>query len=176
MDTELSWFALRVTSNYEFMVRGILRRRGLIAHAKTETRLRRKTAKDTKRKEREFPIPGYCFVGLDAAGPSPWALVHCYHMIKSVVSQDGRAALLDATKLRAFLGYNDFNAPEHFKYLRTRQEQFQIGDELRIANPAFEELKLPLVDVQEGEAIFHLLLLGKVQELRVPVEQVYKAA
>lgn len=174
--SDLQWYALRVLPNYEFMVRGILRRRGLIAHVKTEKRQRRKTAKDKLRREIQFPIPGYCFIGLAPDDPTPWDLRHCYHMIRSVVSVNGRPALLDGERLKAFLGYDDFNAPDHFKYLRTKGEEFQIGDVLKIARPAFEELSLPLIEVREGECIFHLTLFGKMTELRVNPDDCYKAA
>ena len=174
--SDLNWFALRVSPNYEFMVRGILRRRGLICHVKTEKRQRRKTFKDKTRSDIAFPISGYCFIGLKPTDPTPWDLRHCYHLIKSVVSVNGRPAILDAERLKSFLGYDDFQAPEHFKYLRTRAEQFQIGDVLKIARPAFEELNLPLIEMREGECIFHLTLFGKLTELRADPQDCYRAA
>ena len=175
--TELKFYALRVLPQYEFMVMKHLRYQGIKAHVKTEKRLRRKTAKDKVRKEQTFiAASGYCFVGLPASNPNPWSLVHRIHMIRSVVSLNGRPAELCPDRLMDFLGYDDFSAPAHFKFLRTKGEQFQIGDVLKIAKPAFEDLNLPLVELREGECIFHLTLFGKVTELRVDPDQCYKAA
>lgn len=176
-EENLRWYALRVLSQREQMVMKILRYDGIRAHIKTEKRLRRKTKKDPVRKPTPFcAAPSYCFVGLPASDPHPWRLVRKLHLIRSVVSVEGRPAELDPVALSDFLGFDDYNLPDHFKFFRTGQQEFKIGDVLRVASPSFEGFDLPLQDIQAGEAIFHLTLLGRMQELRVPVEQCYKAA
>lgn len=172
---ELHWYGLLTMPTYEFMVRNILRRRGLIAHTKIEKRLRRTTAKDKARKDKPYAIPGYCFIGLKADDPTPWAIRHAYHMVRGVVSVCGRPAQMDQERLKEFLGYDDFRAPDHFKYYKTGAQEFKIGEVLRISNRAFEELSLPLVEVREGDAIFHITMFGKQTELRASLEDCYPA-
>lgn len=177
VDARLAWFALRTTSTYEFMVRNILRRRGLASFIKTEQRLRRKTKRDPVRKKQAFcAAPSYCFVGLPTDYAHPWALVHGMHMVRSVVSLNGRPAQLDPAGLSEFLGYDDFSAPDHFKHFRTGQQEFSPGDMVRIADFAFEDLTLPVKDIEDGEAIFELVLMGRSTDFRVALERVYKAA
>ena len=177
VDPGLAWFALRTTSQYEFMVRNILRRRGLLAFIKTEQRLRRKTKRDPVRRKQTFcAAPSYCFVGLPTDAPHPWALVHGMHMVRSVVSLNGRPAQLNPVALSSFLGYDDYAAPDHFKHFKTGQQEFSPGDMVRIASPAFEDLTLPVKDIENGEVIFSLVLMGRITEFRVALEQVYKAA
>jgi len=181
---DLRWFALRVISQREQMVMKILRYDGLKAHVKLEQRLRRKTKKDPVRKPTPFcAAPSYVFIGLDfnridenGERPSPWKLVRRLHLIRSVVSLNGAPAELDPKALSEFLGFDDYNLPDHFKFFRTGQQEFKIGDTVRLAHPSFEGFELPVQDIQAGEAIFHLTLLGRIQELRLPVEQCYKAA
>lgn len=183
-EENLRWYALRVLSQREQMVMKILRYDGIRAHIKTEKRLRRKTKKEPVRKPVAFcAAPSYVFIGLDfsktdANGdrPNPWSLVRKLHLIRSVVSLNGTPAELDPSALSDFLGYDDYSQPDYFKYFRTGQPEFKIGDMVRLAHPSFEGFDLPVKDIQAGEAIFHLTLLGRLQELRLPVEQCYKAA
>lgn len=174
---EVVWFGLRVVAQREQMVMKILRYDGLKAHIKMEQRLRRKTKKDPVRRPEPFvAAPSYCFVGLPMDDPHPWRLVRRLHLIRSVVSINGKPAALDPKALSEFLGFDDYSVPDHFKFFRTGQQEFKIGETLRIAHPSFEGMEFPLQDVQLGEAVFHLTLLGKLQELRIPVDQCYRAA
>lgn len=180
---EIRFYALRVLAQREQMVQKILRYDGLTAFIKTEQRLRRKTKKDPVRKPMPYcAAPSYVFVGLPVIAPpgtendNPWSLVRKLHLIRSVVSLNGLPAELDPKALSEFLGFDDYNLPDHFKFFRTGQQEFKIGDIVRLAHPSFEGFDLPVQDIQAGEAIFHLTLLGRLQELRLPVEQCYKAA
>lgn len=174
----LQWFALRTSPQREDMVKKLLIWRGLKAFIKTERRARRKTKKDVKREARIFcAAPGYVFVGLDPTRDDPWELVHNCHLIKSVVSLNGLPAQLDPAKLADFLGFDDFSIPEFMMYFRTRGDSFSIGDQVRIDSPSFEGMTLPVKDIQNGEAIFELVLFqNQTSELRIPLDQVYKAA
>ena len=179
----INWFALRVISQRETMVQKILRYDGLKAFVKTEQRLRRKTKRDAVRK----PVPfcaasGYVFVGLPVIPTrgtddhNPWRLVRKLHLIRSVVSLDGQPVQLDPEALGAFLGYDDFDTPDYFKFFRTGQAEFQIGDRVRISSPAFDGFELPVKDIQRGECIFDLVMLGRQSEIRIPIEHCYRAA
>lgn len=174
---ELSWYALRVISQREDMVKKLLIWRGCKAFIKTERRARRKTKKDVKREARLFcAAPSYVFVGLDLMEDDPWAITHSCHLIRSVVSLNGKPVKLNPQALAAFLGFDDFDMPESFMWFRTQQEAFGVGDRVRIDNPSFEGFTLPVKDIQRGEAIFDLVMMGKATELRVPIDQCYKAA
>lgn len=174
---ELHWFALRVLSQREDMVKKLLVWRGLRAFIKTEQRIRRKTKWDRERKARAFcAAPSYVFVGLEADSPNPWALVHGCHLIRSVVTINGIPAQLDGVKLAEFLGFDDFDMPDYFKFFRTGRQEFKIGETVRIDHPSYEGFELPVMDIQNGEAIFQLVMLEHTAELRVPIEQCYKAA
>ena len=174
---ELTWFALRVIAQREDMVKKLLIWRGLKAFIKTERRARRKTKRDVKREPRTFcAAPSYVFVALDLEEENPWALVHRCHLIRSVVSLDGRPVRLNPAALAEFLGFDDFDMPDYFMFFRTQDEAFAIGDRVRIESPSFEGFTLPVKDIQRGEAIFDLVMMGKTTELRVPLERCYKAA
>lgn len=177
IEGDLIWFALRVVPQREKMVCGILQYDGLKAHYKTEMRLRRKTRRDPVRKEMEFcGAPGYVFVGLSAAQPYPWRLARKLHLVRSVVTLNGAPAQLDPFKLVNFLKFRDESLPDYFKFFKTGAQEFKIGDMLRITQPSFEGFELPLQDIRDGEAIFHLLLMNQQTELRIPIDQCYKPA
>ena len=170
--SDLAWFALRCAPQREQMVQKILRYHGIAAFVKTEKRLRRKTKRDPVRKPVSFvAASGYVFIGID--GIHPWQYVHRYHMIHSVVSLEGRPVRLDPKALRDFLGFDDYDAPDALKFFRTRDEVFDIGDMVRIETPAFEGMQLRVRDIQRGEAIFGLMLMGRDTELRVPLDDCF---
>lgn len=173
----LIWYALRCVPQREDMCAKILRYHGIDAFVKTERRLRRKTKRDTVRRERHFVVASsYIFVGIPETDSSPWQYVHRYHMIRSVVSLNGRPVRLDPRALGEFLGFDDFDMPEYFKFFRTNQPAFAPGDSVRIDLPWLEGFTLPVKDIQRGEAIFDLVFNSATSELRVPLEQCYKAA
>lgn len=181
--TAIRFYALRVVAQREQMVQKILRYDGLTVFIKTEQRLRRKTKKDPVRKPTPYcAAPSYVFVGLPALVPpgsendNPWSLVRKLHLIRSVVSLNGRPVELNPEALGAFLGFDDYDLPDHFKFFRTGQQEFKIGDHVRITSPAFEGFELPVKDIERGEAIFELVLLSQKTELRIPLDQCYKAA
>ena len=126
-----------------------------------------------KRTEKEYvAAPGYVFLG---AHSNPWMEVHRCHMVRSVVSVNGRPALLDPQKLGEFLEFDDFSLPDYFRFFRATP--FQVGDIVRIDHPSFEGFELPVMDIQNGEAIFSLVMFqSQATELRIPLEQVFKAA
>ena len=172
---DLSWFALRTMPMREDMVRKLLIYRGLKAFIKTERRARRKTRFDAKRRERDFVVAGgYVFVGLN--NENPWSLTHNCHMIRSVVSLNGRPAHLNHEALADFLGFDDYNLPDFALYFKSRDPGFAIGDNCRIESPSFDGFVLPVKDIQRGEAVFSLVMMGRETEIRDPLEQVYKAA
>lgn len=173
----LNFYALRVLPQREDMVKKTLMWRGLKAFIKTEARARRKTKHDVKKEARRFcAAPSYVFVGLDASAPNPWTLVHNCHMIRSVVSLNGRPVRLHPGALADFLGFDDYDMPDALMWFPTGQEAFAVGDTVRIDSPSFEGFTLPVRDIQRGEAIFDLVLMGHLTELRIPLRDCYKAA
>jgi len=167
--TELAWYALRTLPQREAMVRKHLIYRGLKAFTKTERKFGRWT--NGKRKEREaVAAPGYVFVGTDG---SPWREVHRCHMIRSVVSLEGRPVRLNPEALGAFLDINEENLPDYFRFFRGTP--FEVGDMVRIDDPAFEGFELRVRDIQKHEAIFSLVMMGRETEVRFPVAQCYKS-
>jgi len=177
--SDLNWFALRTTVRSEQIVQQYLRRTGAKAFRKTEKRARFVSPRAKKLKQKREPIiytaaPGYVFVGLDGRHANPWMLVHgpC-HMIRSVVSLNGRPVRLNPTALADFLGFDDFDMPDYALYFGTRDLAFAIGDEVRIDSPSFEGFTLPVKDIRRGEAIFDLVMMGRSTELRIPIDQCY---
>lgn len=168
--TELQWFALRTLPMREQMVRKHLIYRGFQAFTKTERKFGRWT--NGKRKERDaVAAPGYVFLGTTG---NPWMEVHNCHMIRSVVSLEGRPVRLNPEKLGAFLDLPDENLPDYFRFFRG--SPFEIGDMVRIDAPAFEGFELRVKDIQRHEAIFDLVMFNSIStEVRFPVAQCYKS-
>lgn len=166
----LNWYALRVSAQREDMVKKLLIYWGHQAFTKLERRFGRWTK--GKRIEKEYvAAPGYVFVG--TAG-NPWEFVHSCHLIRSVVSLNQRPVLLNPGALADFLGFDDFNLPDYFRHFR--EAPFQIGDLVTIDSRSFSGFELRVKDIQKGEAIFDLVMLGRQTEVRVPVSECYKAA
>ena len=166
---ELRWYALRVLPRMEHIVKKTLIYRGHKAYTKLERRFGKWV--NGKRSEKEYvAAPGYVFLG---AHSNPWMEVHRCHMVRSVVSVNGRPALLDARKLAAFLEFDDFSMPDYFRFFR--EAPFQVGDMVKIDHPSFEGFELPVKDIRNHEVIFDLVLLNQTTELRVPVQNCYKA-
>lgn len=170
--TDLSWYALRVMSRYEPMVKKHLIYRGHQAYTKLERRFGKWI--NGKRTDKEYvAAPSYVFLGTTG---NPWAEVHNCHMIRSVVSYNGRPAQLHPKGLSDFLGFDDFNLPDYFRHFRYMEAAFKVGDMVNIDNPSFEGFELRVKDIQRGEAIFSLVMMGRETELRLPVDQCSKAA
>ena len=167
---ELNWFALRTLPQREHIVRKFLIYRGYQAFTKLERRFGKWTK--GKRIEKEYvAAPGYVFLGTDG---SPWSVVHNCHLIRSVVSYNGRPARLHPEGLAEFLGFDDFDKPEYFRFFR--DAPFAVGDMVKIDTPSFEGFELRVKDIQRGEAVFDLVMMGRTTQLRVPVAECYKAA
>jgi len=170
--TDLSWYALRVMSRYEPMVKKHLIYRGHQAYTKLERRFGKWI--NGKRTDKEYvAAPSYVFLGTTG---NPWAEVHNCHMIRSVVGYNGRPAQLHPKGLSDFLGFDDFNLPDYFRHFRYMEAAFKVGDMVNIDNPSFEGFELRVKDIQRGEAIFSLVMMGRETELRLPVDQCSKAA
>ena len=168
--SELQWYALRVLAQRENMVKKHLIYRGYQAFTKLERRFGRWT--NGKRIEKEYvAAPGYVFLGTTG---NPWREVHDCHLIRSVVSLNGRPVQLHPKGLSDFLGFDDFDLPDYFRHFR--EAPFQIGDIVTIDNRSFEGFELRVKDIQRGEAVFDLVMMGRETELRVPVSECFKAA
>ena len=170
--TDLSWYALRVMSRYEPMVKKHLIYRGHQAYTKLERRFGKWI--NGKRADKEYvAAPSYVFLGTNG---HPWKEVHDCHLIRTVVSVNGRPARLHPKGLSDFLGFDDFNLPDYFRHFRYMEAAFKVGDMVNIDNPSFEGFELGVKDIQRGEAIFSLVMMGRETELRLPVDQCSKAA
>jgi transcription antitermination factor NusG len=167
---ELVWYALRTLPMREDMVKKLLIYRGLKAFTKTQKVYGRWT--NGKRKEREaVAAPGYVFIGTTG---NPWMEVHRCHMIRSVVSLEGRPVRLNPEALGAFLDLPDESLPDYFRFFR--EAPFAIGDMVRIDAPAFEGFELRVKDIQRHEAIFDLVWNScQPTEVRFPVSQCFKS-
>jgi transcription antitermination factor NusG len=167
---ELVWHALRVKPQREEMVADALMRFGIYAKVKTETRLRKWTKWDKERKLRTFvAAPGYCLIGTERGQPVPWYQIFRLHMVNSVVSFEGHPAQLDHVGVVDFLGYEGGRLPGYFRHFRTGHE-FKIGQDVIVTHGVLTDHKLRVVDVHEGDAVFIIKLLGRTQEVRVPVD------
>ena len=172
---ELLWHALRTKPQREEMVAAVLSRLGIYAQVKTETRLRRKTKWDKERKLQTFvAAPGYCLVGIQPDQPVPWYTIFRLHMVNSVVSFEGRPAQLNHRAVLGFLGHEGGRLPGYFRHFRTGHE-FKIGDDVLVTRGVLMDHKLKVQDVQAGEAVFIMRLLGRDQEIRIPVDDCIKA-
>ena len=74
----------------------------------------------------------------------------------------------------AFLGHQGGRLPGYFRHFRTGHE-FKIGDDILVTRGVLMDHKLKVQDVQEGEAVFMMRLLGRDQEIRIPVDDCIKA-
>lgn len=176
--TRLRWYCLRCPPQREVMTAKILRYHGLVAEVKTERRLRRKTKWEKERKFRSFvAAPGYVLIGFDAAQPMPWHAIFRYHLVRSVVSVHGAPAELGHDAVVRFLGYDDSGQlPSYLKHFRTRGESFKVGEEVIVGSGVFSDHRMKVEDIQDGEAIFIVRLLGRANEVRVALDDCVKAA
>jgi len=175
-EQDLRWLALRVLPQREQMVAKILRHWGLNAEVKTERRLRRRTKWDKERKLITYvAAPGYVLVATDPREPVPWYQIFRLHLVRSVVSIEGVPAVLNHNAVMRFLGYEDGALPSYFRFFRTGSPEFEIGDEIIVARGVFQDHKLRVQDVQDGEAVFLIRLLGATQEVRISVNDCVKA-
>jgi transcription antitermination factor NusG len=167
---DLSWYALRTSPKLDFVVRKHLIRRGYKAFTKIESKFG--AFRNGQRKEREAPAaPGYVFLGTTG---NPWTEVHHCTMIHSVVSVEGKPARLHPEELGKFLNFRDDSMPDYFRFFR--EAPFAIGDMVKIDSKSFEGFELRVKDIQRGEAIFSLVMMGRETEARFPVSQCFKAA
>jgi transcription antitermination factor NusG len=158
------------------MVADALMRFGIYAQVKTETRLRRRTKWDKERKLRTFvAAPGYCLIGTPDGVPVPWYQIFRLHMVSSVVSLNGQPAQLDHKAVLAFLGHEGGRLPGYFRHFRTGHE-FKIGDRVLVSSGVFSDHTMRVQDVQDGEAVFLVKLLGRDHQVRVPVDHCIPAA
>ena len=172
METELKWYALRVIAQREDMVKKHLIRRGHQAFTKLERRFGKWV--NGKRTDKEYvAAPSYVFVGTTG---NPWMEVHNCHLIRTVVSYNQRPAQLHPRGLSDFLGFDDFSLPDYFRHFRHLEAAFQIGDMVTIESKSFAGFELRVKDIQRGEAIFDLVMMGRNAELRLPVSECSKAA
>jgi transcription antitermination factor NusG len=172
---ELVWHALRTKPQREEMVAMALSRFGIYAQVKTERRLRRKTKWDKERKLQTFvAAPGYVLIGIQPGQPVPWYTIFRLHMVNSVVSFEGRPAQLDHRAVLAFLGHEGGRLPGYFRHFRTGHE-FKIGDDVLVTRGVLTDHRLKVQDVQAGEAVFIMRLLGRDQEIRISVDDCIKA-
>lgn len=176
--TKLRWHCLRCPPQREVMTAKILRYYGLVAEVKTERRLRRKTKWEKERKFRTFvAASGYVLIGFDRAQPMPWHTIFRTHLVRSVVSQHGAPAELDHDAVVRFLGYDDSGQlPSYLKHFRTRGETFKVGEEVIVGSGVFSDHRMKVEDIRDGEAIFLVRLLGRVNEVRVALDDCVKAA
>jgi len=152
------------------MVANALQRFGIYAQVKTETRLRRRTKWDKERKLQTFvAAPGYCLIGTKPGQPVPWYTIFRLHMVNSVVSYNGLPAPLDHRAVLGFLGHEGGRLPGYFRHFRTGHE-FKIGDDVLVGSGVFTDHTMRVQDVQDGEAVFLVKLLGRDHQLRVPVD------
>lgn len=181
---ELNWFALRVKPQREMMVAKLLRYDGLVAEVKTERRLRRKTKWDKERQYITFnAAPGYVFIATPA-GRDPRIFVRPFHLFHSFVGKDGLPMQLPARTvvgkkhtshgIMPFLELQEGELPGYFRHFRTGRE-FKIGDTVIIATGPFRDHQVKVVDVQAGEALFFMRMLGVDQEVRISVNDCIKA-
>ena len=186
---EIWWHALRTLPQREFMGAKLLRYDGLIAEVKTERRLRRKTKWDKERKYITFnAAPGYIFVGTPA-GNDPRNYVRPLHIFRSFVSKDGVPLRLPALTAHTitregevksnpgvmdFLNLQEGELPGYYRYHKTGRE-FSIGDTVIINTGPFRDHQVRVDDIQNGEAIFFLRMLGRDQEVRINVNDCIKA-
>jgi len=167
---ELDWYCLRTPPQRETMAAKILRYDGLVAEIPTEPRYRRKTRHCKQRIEIRYPVAsGYVLLGAPSDEPPPWRRVFRLHLIRSVVSINGVPAKLDLPGVARLLKHEWSAKPEYEKWLRTGKE-FNVGDQVAIMSGPFRDFELCVQDIRDGDAIFLVSLLGREQELRVPVD------
>ena len=166
----LDWYCLRVPPQKEVMAAKILRYDGLVAEIPTEPRLRRKTRHCKQRIEIRYPVAsGYLLFGTPASEPPPWRRVFRLHLIRSVVSVNGVPARLNLDGVARLLKHEWDQKPAYAKWLRTGKE-FGVGESVFILNGPFRDFELCVQDIRNGEAYFLVPLLGKMQELRIPID------
>lgn len=171
---EVWWYAIRTTPQREFMAAKLLRYDGLIAEVKTEKRLRRRTKWDKERRFITFnAAPGYVFIAAPA-GDDPRVYVRPFHIYRSFVGYNGMPMRLPESEIRKFFDLQVGELPGYYRYHRTGRE-FAIGDTIIVNTGPFRDHQVRVVNIQDGEAMFFMRMLGKDQEVRISVNDCIKA-
>ncbi len=174
-----TWFALRVPSQKELRCSKILRDGGVRAVVPYERRSVR-MHRNCRRKGRAKDYPtmwGYVLVAF--TGPVNWyALFTDFSFINGVVCFEGSPAVLDTNQVEEFLIREDkrnFVDSPFVRKMRYKYE-YEVNDMVRINTQGFADYPAKVIEIDEHSAKVLLTFLGAEREIRVPVDQAYKAA
>lgn len=100
----MSWYALRVRPQAEFMVAYMLRQRDVRTYVPTETRWRRRSRHVEKAAEFAYPqIPGIVFAGFP--GVPHWLGLFSNRLVLGAIGHDGAPIELDPGRLYRFFAH-----------------------------------------------------------------------
>lgn len=181
--SELIWYALQVPPQKEFVAQTILNKKGIDSYVPARKEWRRRN-KYTKTKElRAFPVaPRYVFAGFPRRIPL-WFDIFNLPVINGVVGLNGEPLIIPYKHtakqpgLRGIMDKwpNGIVAPKEQKYMHTHGE-FKVGDTAEVLDGPFEGQRVPVVEIKGGDAMVHMLLFGTVQEVKIALENLVKAA
>lgn len=172
--SELSWWAIRTMAKNADMAAKVLRRDGIVAVLKTERRLRRRNKWDKERRYLTYnAAPGYVWIATPA-GHDPRCFVRPLHIFQSFVGLHGMPVELPGPQIRRFLDLEEGPLPGYLRYHRTGRE-FRLGDTVIVNTGPFRDHQVKVENIEDGEVVFFVRMLGKDQEVRLSVDDVIKA-
>jgi transcription antitermination factor NusG len=189
MTDELSWYALEVVRQKEYVAGFILKRQFAVAtFIPTQTRWRYRNRHSRVKSELAFAaIPGVIFVGF--ADPPAWYYIMRMPLVTGVLSMGGRPARIDRRELDAYRasqldgrlvlerpspandeagrgrrsifveGRGLLRAPGEHRHMRSNRE-FTAGQKVRIAEGPLQEVTLRVKKIAGARARVLLPLFG----------------
>lgn len=181
--SELVWFALQVPPQKEFAAQAILHKKGIDTYVPVRKEWRRRNKYSKAKELRSFPVaPRYVFAGFPSRVPL-WFDLFSLPIITGVVGLNGTPKPIPyrhtekAPGLRGIMDKwpNGIVAPKEQRFMQTHGE-FEVGDSVEILSGPFEGQKVPVVEIKGGDALVHMMLFGSVQEVKMALENLVKAA
>jgi transcription antitermination factor NusG len=168
---DLSWFALVVPPQKEFLAQEMLHDLGLATFVPAERKWRRRN-KYAKNKEliAYALAPRYVFVGF-RPGERLWFELFNLHFVSGVVGLHGEPRQIPGEAMLSLINRysNGLNAPDVQRYMRSRRE-FTVGETVEVTSGPFEGRKVVVREISKARARIVVELFGSSQEVEVRVD------
>lgn len=169
--SDLEWYALRVPPQKEFIAQEILTRRGIVTYCPTDRRWRRRNRyHKTKELVPYTLLPRLVLVGFIPGVPA-WFNLFNLPLVQSCIGIGGRPVPLDPKAVRRMmLRYSDgLQRPKEERYMRTHAE-YKAGDLVRICDGPFDQMIVPVQEIDGKDAVILMELFGAQHEVRIPAD------
>lgn len=173
---DLVWYVVQSAPQKEYLAQRMLATQNVPAFVPTRFLWRRKN-RFTQKELRNLPlVPRYLFAGFPP-DQADWFGLFKRRMIQGVVGIDGEPVKISSVELRAFIreAVGEMRVPDAQRYMRTRGE-FDVGDTVRILEGPFQHHLVEVKTLTGKSAEILMNLLGTTRIVKVPVDELERAA